>query len=119
MFKNLYKIFFTFLQNFFTISLKLEKNIFNILRNFRKINNLKLPRYFSIIFPELIKNLISNFSYIFEVLRRFCKNILNISIKSFQNISKKFSKFLSNVYIFSKFFNRWYAKRTYRQIITK
>ncbi len=69
MFKKLYKIFPTFLQNFFTISQRLEGNIFNILHNFRKINNLKLsthtflrnffrinPKIYYVIFPTFILN---------------------------------------------------------------
>ncbi len=93
MFKNLHKIFPAFLQNFFPISLKHERNIFNILRNFRKINN----RCFSIIFPELIQNLLCNFSSIFltfsgdskhyrKIISKYLKNVLKIS-----NISPKFS----------------------------
>ncbi len=77
--KNLYKVLPTFLQNFFAISLKLKRNVFNILRNFCKINNLKLHRCFSIIFPEIIQNLL--FLHFIEVFRRFCGNILNNSTK--------------------------------------
>ncbi len=116
--KHLYKVFPTLLQNFFTISLKLERNIFNVLRNFRKINNLKLPRCFCIIFPELMQNLL--FLNFFEVFRRFCENIQKNSTKyrknvlKISNISPKFSASIpkyvfqnsTNVHIFSKFFER-------------
>ncbi len=63
--KKLYKVFTSFLQNFLTNSLKLERNIFNIRHNLRKIKNLKLPQWASIIFPELIQILLRNFSYMF------------------------------------------------------
>ncbi len=105
MFKNLYKIFPRFHQIFFTISLKFQRNIFNILHNFRKINNLKLSRCFSIIFPELIQNLL--FLHFFEVFRKFRENILTIpkiiskylkNVLKISNISPKFSASILNMF---------------------
>ncbi len=99
--KILYKVFPTFLQNFFTISLKLERNIFSILCNFRKINNLKLPWCFSIIFSELIQNLL--FLHFFEVFRRFRENIQKNPQNNFI-ISQKCSQ---NIQHFSKVFRKY------------
>ncbi len=130
--KNLFKVFPTSLQNFFIISLKLERNIFNILRNFRKINNLKLPRCFSIIFLELIQNLFFlHFFWSFqEISWKYSKQFHKIISKMFSEFPTFLPKFSAsipkyvfrkspNVHIFSKFFKRWNGKRACRHIISK
>ncbi len=101
-------------------SQKLERNIFSILRNFRKINNLKLPQCFSIIFPELIQNLLK-FSRDFVKISKHFQKIISKSSQNFQHFSKIFRKYskvcfpkLTNVHIFSKFFKRWNTKSTWR-----
>ncbi len=107
---------------FFKISLKLERNIFSILRNFRKINNSKLPGCFSIIFPELIQNLLYptfflKFSGDFvKIFWTIPQNNFKISQKcspDFHHFSKVFKQVFQNMfskthlmYVFSKKFSK-------------
>ncbi len=96
----MYNVFPTFLQIFFTISLKFQKTFLIFLYNFHKISNIKLLRCFLIIFPKLIQHLLRNF---FKKFLKFLQDFIKMFKILYRSQSKILSKFFQISNISSKF----------------